>query len=183
MFTFTMFLRHMQSASNGQMKMKNNTLSVCDRNWRINSFSLVQIQSLDVWCFPLNLAVTYKRFAVVAETVVGATTGVVPAPKGYFKGDPFISCFQRYLLECFVLSAMKSVCDKYGALFILDEVRPIPIFLVLYLMAWGQGHEWHGAYVIHSPDSFTYPSNNLFMQEWELYMLGSLSGTTLRYGY
>ncbi|KAH0582800.1 hypothetical protein H2248_010709 [Termitomyces sp. 'cryptogamus'] len=39
----------------------------------------------------------------VAETVVGATTGVVPAPKGYFK-------------------AMKSVCDKYGALFILDEV-------------------------------------------------------------
>ncbi|CAL1713972.1 unnamed protein product [Somion occarium] len=39
----------------------------------------------------------------VAETVVGATTGVVPPPKGYFK-------------------AMKSVCDKYGALFILDEV-------------------------------------------------------------
>lgn len=39
----------------------------------------------------------------VAETVVGATTGVVPAPKGYFK-------------------AMKSVCDKYGALLILDEV-------------------------------------------------------------
>ncbi|KAF8967730.1 hypothetical protein BDZ97DRAFT_1903295 [Flammula alnicola] len=39
----------------------------------------------------------------VAETVVGATTGVVAAPKGYFK-------------------AMKSVCDKYGALFILDEV-------------------------------------------------------------
>jgi hypothetical protein len=40
---------------------------------------------------------------VVAETVVGATTGCVPPPKGYFK-------------------AMKSVCDKYGALFILDEV-------------------------------------------------------------
>ncbi|KAK7033165.1 RING-type domain-containing protein [Favolaschia claudopus] len=39
----------------------------------------------------------------VAETVVGATTGVVAAPKGYFK-------------------AMKSVCDKYGALLILDEV-------------------------------------------------------------
>lgn len=39
----------------------------------------------------------------VAETVVGASTGVVAAPKGYFK-------------------AMKSVCDKYGALFILDEV-------------------------------------------------------------
>ncbi|KAJ6513202.1 PLP-dependent transferase [Mycena sanguinolenta] len=39
----------------------------------------------------------------VAETVVGATTGVGVPPKGYFK-------------------AMKSVCDKYGALFILDEV-------------------------------------------------------------
>ncbi|KAJ7127194.1 pyridoxal phosphate-dependent transferase [Mycena epipterygia] len=42
--------------------------------------------------------------AFVAETVVGATTGVVPAPKGYFK-------------------AMKSVCERYGALFILDEGR------------------------------------------------------------
>lgn len=41
--------------------------------------------------------------SVVAETVVGATTGVVAAPKGYFK-------------------AMKSVCEKQGALFILDEV-------------------------------------------------------------
>ena len=40
---------------------------------------------------------------VAAETVVGATTGVVAPPKGYFK-------------------AMKSVCDKYGALLILDEV-------------------------------------------------------------
>ena len=89
MLIFIMFLQHMQSASNGQMKMKNNTLSVCDRNWRTNSFSLVQIQSLDVWRFPLTLDVTYARFAVVAETVVGATTGVVPAPKGYFKGDSF----------------------------------------------------------------------------------------------
>ncbi|KAG9010314.1 hypothetical protein FRB94_010664 [Tulasnella sp. JGI-2019a] len=39
----------------------------------------------------------------VAETVVGATTGVVPPPKGYLK-------------------AMKEVCDRHGALFILDEV-------------------------------------------------------------
>lgn len=40
---------------------------------------------------------------VVAETVVGATAGVVPPPKGYLK-------------------AMKRVCDRHGALFILDEV-------------------------------------------------------------
>ncbi|KAF8602384.1 PLP-dependent transferase [Ceratobasidium sp. AG-I] len=39
----------------------------------------------------------------VAETVVGATTGCVPAPKGYFK-------------------ACREVCDKYGALFMLDEI-------------------------------------------------------------
>ncbi|KAI9449971.1 PLP-dependent transferase [Lactarius psammicola] len=38
----------------------------------------------------------------VAETVVGVS-GVIPAPKGYFR-------------------AMKSVCRKYGALFILDEI-------------------------------------------------------------
>ncbi|KAG9312850.1 hypothetical protein JVU11DRAFT_6281 [Chiua virens] len=37
-----------------------------------------------------------------AETVVGVVSGVVGAPKGYF-------------------AAMKSVCEKYGALFILDE--------------------------------------------------------------
>ena len=42
-------------------------------------------------------------FLVVAETVVGATTGCVAAPKGYFK-------------------AMKAVCRKYDILFILDEV-------------------------------------------------------------
>jgi len=36
---------------------------------------------------------TDKRFVVVAETVVGATSGVVPAPKGYFKGD-FFTLFQ-----------------------------------------------------------------------------------------
>lgn len=41
--------------------------------------------------------------SVVAETVVGATTGVVGPPKGYFK-------------------AVKSVCEKYGAFLILDEV-------------------------------------------------------------
>lgn len=40
---------------------------------------------------------------VVAETVVGATAGVVPPPKGYLK-------------------AMKRVCERHGALFILDEV-------------------------------------------------------------
>lgn len=43
------------------------------------------------------------RYTVVAETVVGATTGVVAAPKGYFK-------------------AMKEIAHKHGALFILDEV-------------------------------------------------------------
>ncbi|OLN92105.1 putative aminotransferase C1771.03c-like protein 1 [Colletotrichum chlorophyti] len=41
--------------------------------------------------------------AFVAEPVVGATLGCVPAVQGYFK-------------------AMKKVCDKYGALLILDEV-------------------------------------------------------------
>ncbi|WQF89240.1 Putative aminotransferase class-III, pyridoxal phosphate-dependent transferase, major [Colletotrichum destructivum] len=41
--------------------------------------------------------------AFVAEPVVGAALGCVPAVPGYFK-------------------AMKSVCDKYGALLILDEV-------------------------------------------------------------
>lgn len=41
--------------------------------------------------------------AFVAETVVGATTGVGVAPKGYFK-------------------AVKEVCHRYGALLILDEV-------------------------------------------------------------
>ncbi|KAJ6577994.1 pyridoxal phosphate-dependent transferase [Mycena capillaripes] len=41
--------------------------------------------------------------AFVAETVTGASSGVVIPPRGYFR-------------------AVKSVCDKYGALLILDEV-------------------------------------------------------------
>ncbi|SPJ83709.1 adenosylmethionine-8-amino-7-oxononanoate aminotransferase [Fusarium torulosum] len=41
--------------------------------------------------------------AFVCESLVGATLGTIPAPAGYFK-------------------AMKKVCDKYGALLILDEV-------------------------------------------------------------
>jgi E3 ubiquitin-protein ligase TRIP12 len=60
----------------------------------------------------------------VAETVVGATTGVVPPPKGYFKGAAE-SRFFKFGRIADHESAMKSVCDKYGALLILDEVRPI----------------------------------------------------------
>lgn len=41
--------------------------------------------------------------AFVAEVLVGATSGCTPAPKGYFKG-------------------VRSVCEKYGILLILDEV-------------------------------------------------------------
>ncbi|KAL6822394.1 pyridoxal phosphate-dependent transferase [Trichoderma camerunense] len=41
--------------------------------------------------------------AFIAEPVVGAALGCVPAVEGYFK-------------------AMKSICDKYGALLVLDEV-------------------------------------------------------------
>ena len=41
--------------------------------------------------------------AFVAETVVGATAGAVPAPAGYFQ-------------------AVRAICDRHGALLILDEV-------------------------------------------------------------
>ena len=41
--------------------------------------------------------------AFVAETVVGATAGCVPAPAGYFQ-------------------AVREICDRHGALLILDEV-------------------------------------------------------------
>lgn len=41
--------------------------------------------------------------AFIAEPVVGATLGTVPAPEGYFK-------------------VIREICDKYGVLFIADEV-------------------------------------------------------------
>jgi len=41
--------------------------------------------------------------AFIAEPVVGATAGCVPAPEGYFK-------------------AVRKICDRHGALLILDEV-------------------------------------------------------------
>lgn len=73
----------------------------------------------------LKTATDLIRYAVVAETVVGATTGVVPAPTGYFK-------------------AASEVCKKYGALFILDEVRigietKVPSHVLT-------GDEWNGTY-------------------------------------
>lgn len=45
----------------------------------------------------------HKVAAFVAETVVGATLGAVPPAPGYFK-------------------AIRSICDRYGVLLILDEV-------------------------------------------------------------
>ncbi|RFU79731.1 plp-dependent transferase [Trichoderma arundinaceum] len=50
-----------------------------------------------------QLAGPQKVCAFIAETVVGAALGCVPAVEGYFK-------------------AMKAVCDKYGALLVFDEV-------------------------------------------------------------
>jgi adenosylmethionine-8-amino-7-oxononanoate aminotransferase len=41
--------------------------------------------------------------AFIAEPVVGATLGTVPAPKGYFQ-------------------LIRDICDKHGVLFIADEV-------------------------------------------------------------
>ena len=41
--------------------------------------------------------------AFIAEPIVGAALGCVPPVQGYFK-------------------AMRRVCDKYGALLILDEI-------------------------------------------------------------
>ncbi|KAJ3505938.1 hypothetical protein NMY22_g17408 [Coprinellus aureogranulatus] len=57
----------------------------------------------------------------VAETVVGATTGVVSAPKGTSKVSSG-NCYTVSEKALILFEAMKSVCDKYGALFILDEV-------------------------------------------------------------
>ncbi len=58
---------------------------------------------------------------------MGATTGVVGAPKGYFK-------------------AMKSVCDKYGALFILDEVSLLVFIVSVEVLRQRVviGDEWNG---------------------------------------
>ncbi len=74
-------------------------------NWKTNSLNLAPTRSSAVSHFIMSATVemTDCPMLVVAETVVGATSGVVPPPRGYLK-------------------AMKSVCDKYGALFILDEV-------------------------------------------------------------
>lgn len=68
-----------------------------------SSPSLDQIQSLPVSPNCTRPECNLSCPQVVAEPVVGATTGVVPAPKGYFK-------------------AIKEIVHKHGALLILDEV-------------------------------------------------------------
>lgn len=103
---FTGCRRPTQSASDARKRPRSNTSKGCGRNSRTSSSSLNQTPSSDVSpSHSFRQVIVEHRFShkVVAETVVGATTGALPAPKGYFK-------------------AMKSVCRKYGALFILDEV-------------------------------------------------------------
>lgn len=97
---------------------------------------------------------------VVAETVVGATTGALAAPKGYFK-------------------AMKSVCEKYGALFILDEVSKWLVAATFYLHAlYRSCAEW-----VVSP-AFVQLLGNICVtpQEWVQRMHGSPLETVLPYG-
>jgi acetylornithine/succinyldiaminopimelate/putrescine aminotransferase len=95
---------HMRSASRSGTKLNSNTWKDSTKSWMTSLMNLDQILLLAVSeCFKPFLRSYDSTSPVVAETVVGATTGVVPPPRGYFK-------------------AMKSVCDKYGALFILDEV-------------------------------------------------------------
>jgi adenosylmethionine-8-amino-7-oxononanoate aminotransferase len=53
--------------------------------------------------------------AFIAEPVVGAALGAVPAPEGYFR-------------------VIKEICDKYNVLFIADEV----------MTAWGRIGSWFG---------------------------------------
>jgi hypothetical protein len=105
MKTFTRCRQRTQGASNTRKRPWSSTWKGSARNSRTSSSSLDQIQLLDVGSLTLDGLIAERRcsYKVVAETVVGATTGALAAPKGYFK-------------------AMKSVCRKYGALFILDEV-------------------------------------------------------------
>ncbi|EWZ79649.1 putative aminotransferase [Fusarium oxysporum f. sp. narcissi] len=58
---------------------------------------LVELEEEFLRVGPKNVA------AFIAETVVGATTGCVAAPVGYFKG-------------------VRAICDKYGVIMILDEI-------------------------------------------------------------
>ncbi|KAM0201587.1 hypothetical protein ACHAQI_011164 [Fusarium lateritium] len=58
---------------------------------------LVELEEEFLRIGPKNVA------AFIAETVVGATSGCVAAPSGYFKG-------------------VRTLCDKYGIIMILDEI-------------------------------------------------------------
>ncbi|THX65754.1 aminotransferase, class III [Aureobasidium pullulans] len=64
--------------------------------------------------------------AFVAEPIVGAALGCVPAVKGYFK-------------------AVRTVCDKYGALLILDEV-------MCGMGRTGTMHAWQSPLIDVTPD-------------------------------
>jgi len=85
---FTTFLPHMLNAFNGWMKLKQNMWSVYGKNLMTSFLNLVQRLSLDasLVLHSINFALNRLYLIVVAETVVGATTGVVPPPRGYLKG-------------------------------------------------------------------------------------------------
>src|SRR5882762_809701 len=99
--------QRMRSDSRNRVRATNNMSRDSGKSSRISLSNWVLIPSLDVSCIGSDIigliTISSVLNTVVAEPVVGATTGALPAPKGYFK-------------------AMRSVCKKYGALYILDEV-------------------------------------------------------------
>jgi len=70
------------------MKLKQNMWSVYGKNLMTSFLNLVQRLSLDasLVLHSINFALNRLYLIVVAETVVGETTGVVPPPRGYLKG-------------------------------------------------------------------------------------------------
>lgn len=107
-----------------------------------------------------------KVAAFVAETVVGATIGVVPPPPGYFR-------------------EIRRICDKYGVLLLLDEVmsgmgRTGTLFaceqdgvepdLVTFAKGLGAGYQPIGAMMVSSKNADAIINGSGLLEHGHTYM-------------
>jgi len=121
--TSTMFRQHMQNASKSRMRRKNNMLSVYGRSWTRSSRNSGLIPSLDVrfaLIYPCRWLITSCTFSCCRDCR-GCDDRRFTGPERVFQR--YVQFVQRRLPRMTSYSAMKSVCETYGALFILDEVR------------------------------------------------------------
>jgi hypothetical protein len=121
----TMFPRHTQNVFNAETRLKDNMSNVYAKNLKTNFLNLDLTLSLDAsralqYTFSIYVLIPSSRGRNCSRCYHGCSSSSKRLLQRCRRIQPF-----KFGRMADHLSAMKSVCDKYGALLVLDEVCPI----------------------------------------------------------